>query len=66
MEQGVFRTGVLLRDPEKSTARVYKECRPVADMEFGVLPDCECPYDPVVVVPDYGVIITFERVKVIV
>jgi len=45
-------------DPEKSTARVY--------MEFGVLPDCECPYDPVVVVPDYGVIITFERVKVIV
>jgi len=53
-------------DPEKSTARVYKECRPVADMEFGVLPDCECPYDPVVAVPEYGVIITFERVKDIV
>lgn len=62
-QEECFRQGYRCSDPEKVTMRFYKECRPVVDVQFGQLPDCECPHDPVVVVIEDEFIIRIIPVK---
>ena len=49
-QESCFRQGYRCTDPEKVTMRFYRECNPRPDVRFGVIPDCECPDDPVIVI----------------
>lgn len=44
--------------PEKSQVRTSVVCEPELFISIGVVPDCVCPDEPVVVIIDDGIVIT--------